>query len=64
MKSGGSVSHHHGNLLYNYCTFQGIGKIRKMFMKRSIGGPGQQILKDLKKNLDPNGIFKNGNLGI
>jgi len=33
--------------------FLGVGKIRKRFMKDSIGLVGHNILKDVKKALDP-----------
>ena len=42
----------------------GIGKIRRMFMKKSIGDKGHNILKGLKNTFDPKGIFKNGNMGL
>jgi len=51
MKCGGSISHHHG-----------IGKLRKKFMTRSIQDNGIQILKGVKKMIDPTNIFANGNL--
>lgn len=51
MKYGGSISHHHG-----------VGKLRKKFMTRSIGGTGIEILKGLKKTFDPDNIFATGNV--
>jgi len=51
MKQGGSISHHHG-----------VGKLRKKFMEASIGSTGIEIIKGLKKVIDPNNIFANGNL--
>lgn len=46
MKQGGSLSHHHG-----------IGKIRKRFMDRVMTPLGLEMMKDMKKSLDPNNIF-------
>jgi len=51
MKCGGSISHHHG-----------VGKLRKKFLENSIGGTGVDILKGLKKSVDPTNVFGNGNL--
>lgn len=51
MKYGGSISHHHG-----------IGKLRKKFLPRSIGDTGIELLKGIKKTVDPNNIFATGNL--
>ena len=45
------------SLLDFLLIFLGIGKIRRMFMKDSIGVEGHNILKGLKKAIDPNGIF-------
>jgi alkyldihydroxyacetonephosphate synthase len=51
MKNGGSISHHHG-----------VGKLRKKFMHNSIGETGLNILKGVKKTIDPKNIFATGNL--
>mmetsp|Transcript_19521 Transcript_19521/g.21709 ORF Transcript_19521/g.21709 Transcript_19521/m.21709 type:complete len:196 (+) Transcript_19521:1-588(+) len=51
LKCGGSVSHHHG-----------IGKHRSQFMEQTVSPVGIQMLKGLKKTLDPKNIFANGNL--
>lgn len=51
MKSGGSLSHHHG-----------VGKLRKSFMKKAVGEPAIEILKGLQKTVDPKGILANKNL--
>ena len=46
LKSGGSLSHHHG-----------IGKIRKRFMKRIMAPVGVDFQAEAKKILDPKNIF-------
>lgn len=51
LKNGGCISHHHG-----------VGKLRKKFLKDSVGETGIHILKGVKKQVDPNNIFGNGNL--
>jgi len=51
MKNGGCISHHHG-----------VGKLRKKFLKDSIGDIGIEMVKSVKQKLDPNNIFANGNL--
>jgi alkyldihydroxyacetonephosphate synthase len=51
LKCGGSISHHHG-----------VGKLRKKFLKDSIGSTGITILKALKDKIDPLNIFATGNL--
>ena len=51
MKCGGSISHHHG-----------VGKLRKKFLKSSIGETGVNILKGMKEKIDPDNIFATGNL--
>ena len=42
LKHGGSLSHHHG-----------IGKLRKSWMKQTIGEEGLRVLKGIKSSLDP-----------
>jgi alkyldihydroxyacetonephosphate synthase len=51
MKYGGCISHHHG-----------VGKLRKKFLPKSIGNTGIELLKGVKRTLDPNNIFATGNL--
>ncbi|EGR32374.1 hypothetical protein IMG5_085430 [Ichthyophthirius multifiliis] len=51
MKNGGCISHHHG-----------VGKLRKQFMKNSIGELGINMIKSVKQQMDPKNIFANGNL--
>ncbi|KAL8438489.1 hypothetical protein Efla_002239 [Eimeria flavescens] len=48
---GGSISHHHG-----------VGKLRKEFMARAVGGTGLDVLRATKRSMDPKNIFGNGNL--
>jgi alkyldihydroxyacetonephosphate synthase len=51
MRNGGSISHHHG-----------VGKLRKQFLERSVSRPGVELLKAVKKAVDPKNIFAAGNL--
>ncbi len=46
MENGGSISHHHG-----------IGKIRQDFMKDTLSETSIQLLKKLKKDIDPDNVF-------
>lgn len=46
MKSGGSISHHHG-----------VGKIRKRFVDNGLPPMAIEIMNDLKQALDPKNIF-------
>ena len=50
LKSGGSLSHHHG-----------IGKLRRAFLPRIMSGAALQWKRDLKKSLDPENLFGAGN---
>jgi len=50
LKSGGSLSHHHG-----------VGKIRRAFLPRIMSETALQWKRDLKKTLDPMNIFGAGN---
>lgn len=66
LKNGGSISHHHGmeNLksilkLISFCV--GVGKLRKQFMKDSIGENGIKVLRGLKEKIDPQNIFAANN---
>jgi len=47
----GSISHHHG-----------VGKIRRKFLPKTISDPAARTLIGLKKSIDPNNIFGNGNI--
>lgn len=51
LKHGGSLSHHHG-----------VGKLRKKWMPETVSDTGIEILRGLKKTIDPKNIFANGNL--
>lgn len=51
MKNGGCISHHHG-----------VGKLRKRFLKNSVGDLGVKMIKSVKDSVDPKNIFGNGNL--
>jgi alkyldihydroxyacetonephosphate synthase len=46
MDAGGSISHHHG-----------VGKLRKNFMGRTMSPSGARVLRDIKRNVDPENIF-------
>ena len=48
---GGSLSHHHG-----------VGKLRKSWMAQSIGDSGVDVLRMVKKGMDPNNVFGSRNL--
>jgi alkyldihydroxyacetonephosphate synthase len=50
LKSGGSLSHHHG-----------VGKIRRAFLPRIMSETALQWKRELKKSLDPMNIFGAGN---
>ena len=43
---GGSISHHHG-----------VGKIRKDFMKDTLSPSSIELLKDIKRSVDPKNVF-------
>jgi alkyldihydroxyacetonephosphate synthase len=53
LKSGGSLSHHHG-----------VGKLRRAFLPRIMSETAIQWKRDLKKSLDPNNVFGAGNQGL
>jgi alkyldihydroxyacetonephosphate synthase len=53
LKSGGSLSHHHG-----------VGKLRRMYLPRIMSETGIQWKRDLKKTLDPQNVFGAGNQGL
>jgi alkyldihydroxyacetonephosphate synthase len=46
---GGSIAHHHG-----------IGRIRRGFLARELGSAGVDVLREVKRALDPNGIMNPG----
>jgi alkyldihydroxyacetonephosphate synthase len=50
LKSGGSLSHHHG-----------IGKLRRAFLPRIMSPATLQWKRELKKSLDPGNLFGAGN---
>jgi alkyldihydroxyacetonephosphate synthase len=50
LKSGGSLSHHHG-----------VGKLRRAFLPRIMSPAAIQWKRDLKKSLDPGNVFGAGN---
>jgi alkyldihydroxyacetonephosphate synthase len=47
--SGGSIAHHHG-----------IGRIRRGYLERELGTAGLDVLRGVKRALDPNGIMNPG----
>ena len=51
LKHGGSLSHHHG-----------VGKLRKEWMVRTVGESGVDVLKALKRGMDPKNVFGASNL--
>ena len=53
LKSGGSLSHHHG-----------VGKLRRMYLPRIMSETTMRWKHDLKKTLDPQNIFGSGNQGL
>jgi alkyldihydroxyacetonephosphate synthase len=50
LKSGGSLSHHHG-----------VGKLRRAFLPRIMSPAALQWKRELKKGLDPANLFGSGN---
>src|SRR5207247_4434138 len=50
LKSGGSLSHHHG-----------VGKLRQSFLPRIMSRAALQWKRELKKSLDPMNVFSAGN---
>jgi alkyldihydroxyacetonephosphate synthase len=53
LKSGGSLSHHHG-----------VGKLRRAFLPRIMSETALQWKRELKKSLDPMNVFGAGNQGL
>ena len=50
LKSGGSLSHHHG-----------VGKLRRAFLPRIMSETAIQWKRELKKTIDPTNVFGAGN---
>jgi alkyldihydroxyacetonephosphate synthase len=53
LKSGGSLSHHHG-----------VGKLRRAFLPRIMSDTALEWKRELKKGLDPKNVFGAGNQGL
>ncbi len=53
LKSGGSLSHHHG-----------VGKLRRAFLPRIMSEATIHLKRELKKSLDPMNVFGAGNQGL
>jgi alkyldihydroxyacetonephosphate synthase len=53
LKSGGSLSHHHG-----------VGKLRRAYLPRIMSETALQWKRELKKSLDPKNVFGAGNQGL
>jgi alkyldihydroxyacetonephosphate synthase len=53
LKSGGSLSHHHG-----------VGKLRRSFLPRIMSETALQWKRQLKRTLDPHNVFGAGNQGL
>jgi alkyldihydroxyacetonephosphate synthase len=53
LKSGGSLSHHHG-----------VGKLRREFLPRIMSETALHWKRELKKTLDPTNVFGAGNQGL
>jgi alkyldihydroxyacetonephosphate synthase len=53
LKSGGSLSHHHG-----------VGKIRRAFLPQIMSETALQWKRQLKNTLDPLNVFGAGNQGL
>jgi alkyldihydroxyacetonephosphate synthase len=53
VKAGGSLSHHHG-----------VGKLLSPWMEKYIGKREMDILRSIKKQLDPKNIMNPGNMGL
>ena len=53
LANGGSISHHHG-----------VGKIRKQFLRQTVGDIGLESMRAIKNYIDPQNIFGNNNLMI
>ncbi len=54
LERGGALSHHHG-----------IGRLLAPWMERELGGSGLELLRALKRHLDPRGVMNpGGTLGL
>lgn len=53
LANGGSISHHHG-----------VGKVRKQYLKKTVGEIGLGSMRAVKNFIDPDNIFGNDNLMI
>ena len=53
LKSGGSLSHHHG-----------VGKLRRAFLPKIMSDTAIQWKRELKKSFDPTNVFGAGNQGL
>jgi len=53
LKSGGSLSHHHG-----------VGKLRRAYLPRIMSETAIQWKRELKRSLDPTNVFGAGNQGL
>lgn len=53
LANGGSISHHHG-----------VGKLRKPWLKKTVGEVGLGSMRAIKNYIDPDNIFGNNNLMI
>jgi len=49
VRHGGSLAHHHG-----------VGRVRRPWLERELGGTGVALLRRIKAALDPNGIMNPG----
>ncbi|KAH3703096.1 alkyldihydroxyacetonephosphate synthase, peroxisomal-like [Dreissena polymorpha] len=53
LANGGSISHHHG-----------VGKMRKPWLRKTVGDVGLGAMRAIKEYIDPNNIFGNQNLMV
>jgi alkyldihydroxyacetonephosphate synthase len=53
LANGGSLSHHHG-----------VGKLRMNWMEKAVSETGINLLKGIKKHMDPNNVFGCGNMNL
>ena len=51
LAEGGGIAHHHG-----------IGRVRRDFMPGEVGAAGIDVLRRVKRALDPDGLFNPGAL--
>jgi alkyldihydroxyacetonephosphate synthase len=50
-EAGGTLTHHHG-----------VGRLKARFLERELGSGGLELLRRVKRALDPNGILNPGAL--